>query len=121
MILPAQINRLLVLANLPDKGACHHHRELEVQIVEALLDGAFDTAGEDIIGEAGFLADGAAETDAVDGFQRFDHCADGLEAAGDVSFGLVEGGNDGFGEVEEEGFALFSAVAFVLEGLLRAS
>ena len=62
------------------------------------------------------MADGAGETDAVDGLESVDHCADGFEAAGDVGFGFLEIGNDGLGELEEECFAGFGAVALVCEG-----
>lgn len=90
-------------------------------VIETLLDGAFDLAGDDVVGKTGFFADGAADADAVDRVEGFDHSADGFEAAGDVGFGFVEGGDNGFGELEEEGFALLGAVAHVGEGLLDVS
>ena len=62
------------------------------------------------------MADGAGETDAVDCLKGVDHCADGLEAAGDVSFCFLEIGDDGLGEFEKECFAGFGAVALVCEG-----
>jgi len=118
MILPTQINRLLILPNLPNEASSCDIRYTKVLIIESLLNGAFDFAGKKIVGKTGFFADGAGETDAVDGVEGFDHRADGFEAAGDVGFGLIEGGDDGFGEVEEKGFALLGAVALVGEGLL---
>ena len=62
------------------------------------------------------MADGAGETDAVAGLEGVDHCANGFEAPGDVGFGLVEIGDNGLSEVEEECFAGFGAVTLVCEG-----
>ena len=81
-----------------------------------MLDGTFHLAAEDFGTETRFLADGAGETNAVDGLEGVDHCANGFEAAGDVGFCFVEIGDDFFGEVEEECFAGFGAVALVCEG-----
>ena len=115
-LLAAHIQRLLVLADHPDQGPGGHVRDAEVAIVEALLDGALDLAAQHVGAEPRLLADGPGEADAVDGPEGVDHGADGLEAAGDVGFGLGKGGHDGLGELEEEGFALLGAVALVGEG-----
>ena len=93
-----------------------HIGESEIAFVEALLDGAFDSAAEDVGAETRFLADGAGETDAIDSLESVDHCADGFEAAGDIGFCFLEIGHDGLGEFKEECFAGFGAVALVCEG-----
>ena len=62
------------------------------------------------------MADGASETDAVDGLEGANHCADSFEAAGDVGFRFLEIGHDCLSEFEEECFAGFGAVALVGEG-----
>nr|POE75591.1 nmra-like family domain-containing protein 1 [Quercus suber] len=121
--LDAQIDRLLILADLPDLRAGGHIGGAEVVLVQALLDRALDLAVEDVLAQARFLRDGPREPDAVDGLQRGDHGADGLEAAGDVHLGLAERGRDQVGELEEEGLALLGALALVHErqALVRAA
>lgn len=88
-----------------------------------LLDGAIDTAGEDVGAEVGFLRQRAPEPDAVDGFQGVHHGADGFESACDEGLGFGERGGDGLGELEEKGFPLARAFALVEEPelLVRAA
>lgn len=110
VLLLAKIKRLLDFLYHADLAASSHVGQSEVALVQTLLDSALDLPGEDFCAETRFLADGAGETDAVDCIEGIDHCADGFESAGDVGFGLAESGDDCFGEVEEEGFALLCAV-----------
>lgn len=116
MRLQAQIHRLLIPPDHPDLTARSHIGDAEIILVEPLFDGALDFATQDIGAQARLLANRASETHAVDGFEGVDHGADGFEAARHVGFGPGEGGDDGFGEVEKEGFALLGAFAFVGEG-----
>ena len=62
------------------------------------------------------MANGAGETNAINGLEGIDHCADGLEAASDVGFGLFKIGDNGLGEVKEECFTGFGTVTLVCEG-----
>ena len=112
-LLLAEIQGLLVLANHPDLRAGGYVRGPEIILVKPLLDGALDLASQDIGAQPRLLAHGPRKPDAVDGLERRDHGADGLEAAGDVRFRLAEGRHDGLGKLKEERFTLFCALAFV--------
>ncbi len=71
-LLLAEVDGLLVPPNHAHLRARGHVREAEVVVVQTLLDGAFDLAGQDVGAETRFLADGAGEPDGVDGVEGFD-------------------------------------------------
>lgn len=112
----AQIDRLLVLAHLANLRAGRHVRDAEVVVVHLHLDGARNAAAQNVLAQARLLADGARKAHAVHGVEGVHHGAHGLEAAGHVYLRLGEGGRDGVGELEEEGFTLLGGFALVAEG-----
>ena len=115
----AEIDRFLVPANHAHQGSGRHAGQAKVSLVQPLLDSSFDPSGEDVGAEAELFANGATESDAVDDVKGLHHGANGLETTRYVDLGLVKGGDDGFCEFEEEGFALLGALLLVGESLNR--
>ena len=112
-LLLAEIQRLLVFANHADLGPRRYVHDTKVVLVKTLLDGALHLAGKDISAQPRFLAHRAGESDAIDGFQRRDHGADGLKTAGNIGLNFTKGGDDSFRKLEEKRLALLRALAFV--------
>lgn len=121
VLLFAQINRLLVLADHANLAASSHVGETEVVLVQTLPDGAFDLSAQDVGAQSWLLADGTSQAHAVHSVKSVDHGADRLEAAGDVCFRLGEGWHNGLREVQEKGFSLLRAVPLVHERKLLVS
>ena len=108
----------MVLTDLAHLSAGSNVGETEVFIVDELLDGAHDLALEDVLAEVRLLGERAGETDTVDDVESLDHCADRLEAAGDVGLCLGKDRGNQLGELEEEALALLGGLALVAEGKL---
>ncbi len=113
ILLPAQIHRLLILRNHPHLAPRRHIRQREIILVQPQFQRPFDLPAQDISSEPRLLARRPREAHAVDGLQRIDHGAHGLEAPGDVRLCLVQRGHNSLGEFEEEGFPLAGALALV--------
>lgn len=115
VLLLAKVNGLLVLAHLANLGAGCDVSDAEVVVIHHHLDGASDTAGEDIFAQTRFLAEGTRKADAVNSLEGVGHGAGGLEAAGHVDLSLAEDRADGVRELEEERFASLGGLALVAE------
>lgn len=123
ILLLAQIDRLLVLPQLPDLRTSSNVRKPVILLIDLLIDSSSDLSFQNIFAQMGLLSHWSRETAAINCLKGLDHRADCLEATSDVGLRVREISDNAVRKVEKEGFSLLAALALVQEseGLVRSA